>query len=100
MPEERTLGGPVAPLMNHLTEEELSLYAFDPEAGPNRAGIEPHVDQCPQGSPSLPFSRSVAAAFRAPDTWEIADRDVRATRAGIRDLPAQVAAEDEEALRL
>ena len=100
MQEERALGGPVAPPMTHLTEEALALYAFDPEEDLDRAEIESHVGACPQCSSNLTFIRWVDAGLRDPDTWEVAERDVPATRAAIRDLAAQVAAEDEEAERL
>jgi tetratricopeptide (TPR) repeat protein len=86
--------------MTHPTEEALALYAFDPEESPDREEIEAHVDACPQCSSSLTFIRWVDAGLRNPDTWEIAERDVPATRAAIRDLAAQVAAEDNEAERL
>lgn len=86
--------------MTHPTEEALSLYAFDPETSADREEIEAHVDRCPQCSSTLTFIRSVDAALRDPDAWEIAERDVPATRAAIRDLAAQVAEEDEEAKRL
>jgi tetratricopeptide (TPR) repeat protein len=88
--------------MTHMTEEELAQYAFDPDGLPEaeREQIENHVGQCPQCSSNLTFIRSVDAGFRDPDVWEIAERDVSATRAAIRNLAAQVAEENEQAERL
>jgi tetratricopeptide (TPR) repeat protein len=85
--------------MNHLTDDELALYAFDPDASANRAEIESHLADCPACQSNLTFIRSVDAGLRDPDAWEIAEDDTSG-REAIRRFAADVAAENEEAERL
>jgi tetratricopeptide (TPR) repeat protein len=88
--------------MTHLTEDELAQYAFDPDAMPHRREIEGHVVACPQCSSSLTFIRSVDAGLADAGAWEIAEQgDAPAGELqAMRNLAAQVAAEDEAAAAL
>ena len=97
MPKERTSSGAIAPVMSHPSEDELALYAFDPDATAERDQIDSHVATCPRCSATLTFIRSVDAGFADRDAWEIAERERPSTRASILDLAARLAAEDDEA---
>ena len=45
--------------MSHPSEDELALYAFDPDATAERDQIDSHVATCPRCSATLTFIRSV-----------------------------------------
>jgi tetratricopeptide (TPR) repeat protein len=85
--------------MNHLSDDDLALYAFDPETAGNRGQIESHLNECPACQSNLTFIRSVDAGLRDADAWEIAERGTSG-RDAIRRFAADVAAENEEAERL
>lgn len=86
--------------MTHPTEDELALYAFDPDAVAERQEIEAHLETCPPCSSTLTFIRSVDTGFGDPDAWDIAERDTSSTRKAVHDLAARIATEDEEAEKL
>jgi tetratricopeptide (TPR) repeat protein len=99
VPEERSFDREITPLMKHLTDDELALYAFDPEAAANRGEIETHLERCPQCQSELALIRSVDDSLRESDVWEIVESDVKG-REAVRRFAATVAAENEEAERL
>ena len=86
--------------MNHPSEDELALYAFDPDATAEWHDIDSHVAICPRCSATLTFIRSVDAGCADADAWEIAEREKPSTRPSILDLAARLAAEDCEAEEL
>jgi tetratricopeptide (TPR) repeat protein len=83
--------------MNHPSDDELALYAFDPDSLAERHGIDSHVASCPRCSATLTFIRSVDAGCGDRDAWDIVDREESSTRTSILDLAAKLAAEDDEA---
>jgi len=86
--------------MNHPSEDELALYAFDPNAAADRHDIDSHIATCPRCSAVLTFIRSVDVGCADRDAWEIAEREKPSTRSSILDLAARLAGEDDEAEEL
>jgi hypothetical protein len=86
--------------MNHPSEDELAIYAFDPDSVSERHDLETHVAARPRCSATLTFIRSVDAGCADRDAWDIAESAKPSSRASIRDLAARYAAEDDEAEEL
>jgi tetratricopeptide (TPR) repeat protein len=89
-------------LTEHLTDDELAMYAFDPAADPNRVLTESHLDVCTECVARLVAHEQFERDLADPDTWDVADgiTDPSTSLQALRAIAAQDAAEDQEATRL
>src|ERR1051325_11342940 len=96
MSEARTRSRPDGTLtMAHLSEDELTAYAANPDSAPNRASIEAHLATCATCGSEVEDMRTIAAALSDPATWSMTGEEPTATR--LRALRIQVVEEDEAA---
>lgn len=83
--------------MPHITDNELALYAFDPQFLPpsRREDIEREVASCVACGTTLEFMTVAELELADPDLWEPLSGSP--TLDALRGLAARIAAEDEEA---
>lgn len=85
--------------MQHPSEDDLAMLAFDAKALPDAAEMERHVAECPQCADVMQSYRALDGEFRDGEGWDLLERatTISAHRESIRQLASQIASEDEEA---
>lgn len=81
--------------MEHISEHDLVLFAFDPAGAPRRGEIETHIAACASCRTTVDFMRVTDADLTDKDVWE--QTEGSATMDSLLGMAAQIAAEDAEA---
>jgi tetratricopeptide (TPR) repeat protein len=81
--------------VDHISEHDLVLFAFDPAAAPRRSEIETHIAACASCRTTVDFMRVTDADLGDEDVWE--QTEGSATMDSLLAMAAQIAAEDAEA---
>lgn len=86
--------------MAHIPDDELALYAFDPQlvAAARREAIDREIAGCPACRTTFDFMSASDGELGDPGVWEPLKGSP--TLATLREMSARIAAEDEEAAAL
>jgi len=85
-------------MKTHPTNKTLMIYADDPSAVKNRAGVAAHLKACTECSTTVEEYRTIATAQQEPDIWLMASELLTGAKLQqIAEFEALMRTEDEEA---